>query len=477
MMNKIHKKKLAFAVVGIVSIALLLSGCIAPPQIESDTGDWQGKDDFEISNKRDEALLGRYNEYLENSTLAFSAKEPADGSFFEVEVVEGGVKIIGYVGSDTVVVVPEVIGEYAVVAIGAEAFSGSSIRAISLPDSITSIAKGAFAGCGTLSTMRLPFVGDGKDNKNFGYIFGADSYDKNALAVPTSLDMVILGDGVTEISENAFAGCKSISAVVLPVDIESIGAFAFYECKDLVFVSRNTAVKEIGNYAFGYCSELYKAEFLLAESIGFGAFYECDSLSAIGLPFVGGTATENRFIGYIFGAEAPEFNDNFVPRSLYSVSISARTCKDIPDRAFASCTYISEFIFDMEIESIGTRAFYACRSIQSITLPEGLKTIGDDAFFGCDNLVSVEFGDGIESIGMQAFYGCKKLESISLPDGVTEIRSSTFALCSSLKTVELNNVNKVGKDAFFKCDSLTAVDCTGIEVADGNAALVLKDEQ
>ena len=77
---------------------------------------------------------------------------------------------------------------------------------------------------------------------------------------------------------------------------------------------------------------------------------------------------------------------------------------------------------------------------------------------------------------MQAFYGCRSLKSVKLPEKVTEINPSTFALCTNLKTVDLNNVKKIGKDAFWKCDSLTPVDCAGIEVADGNEALVLSVE-
>ena len=73
---------------------------------------------------------------------------------------------------------------------------------------------------------------------------------------------------------------------------------------------------------------------------------------------------------------------------------------------------------------------------------------------------------------MQAFYGCRALESVVIPEKVTEIKASTFALCSALESVELNNVKKIGKDAFLKCDALTPVDCSGIEVGEGNSALL-----
>ncbi len=479
MMNKGLLQTVLSAVLAALVILVSLGGCVERPS-EDQSGDWNGKDEFEPSDgmgKDTEALAERYEEYKENAGLAFKQNQPAAGSDFTVSDFQGGVKIDGYTGSDNVIVIPESIDGKAVVAIGAKAFSSAAIRAVYVPDSVTFIEKGAFEGADAITTLRLPFVGDGKEVTHFGHIFGSDGYSNHAVKVPTSLDMVILGEGVTEIDGNAFAGCKTISAVVLPVNIEMIGDFAFYECKDLVYVSRNTAVKEIGSYAFGYCSSLYKAEFVLAESLGLGALYECNSLRFLSLPFVGGSATENRFLGYIFGAESADYNDEFVPQSLFSVSVSALQCRDIPDRAFSGCAYISEVIFDTEIESIGIRSFYACRSLKSITLPDAVKTIGDDAFFGCDNLEEVDLGEGVESIGMQAFYGCRKLKNVVLPEKVGEIKPSTFAFCSSLKTVELNNVKKVGKDAFYKCVSLTPVDLTGIEVADGNDALKLIENE
>ena len=352
------------------------------------------------------------------------------------------------------------------------AFADSTVRAVSVPDCVERIEKGAFAGCDNISTLRLPFVGDGGEINHFGHIFGSDSYENHAIKVPASLDMVILGDKTEEIAENAFAGCKSVSAIALPESVESIGAFAFYECKDLVYITSLNSVKGVGSYAFGYCSSLVEADFSAAESFDIGAFYECNSLHKLVLPFVGGSAEDNRFIGYVFGAESADYNDDFVPESLYEIKLSD-ACSEIPDRAFADCPYIANFIVPESVEKIGARAFYSCRSIQAIELPNALKTIGDDAFFGCDNLKSIEFGDGVESIGMQAFYGCRALEAVEIPEKITEIMPSTFALCESLKSVSLNNVKKVGKDAFWGCSSLTAVDCSGIDVAEGNSKLVL----
>ena len=472
-MNKTIARLAASIAVTSLAAVLSLSGCVQRPNVNNE-GQWESKESFAPSNgifSNTEELFERYEEYKENAGLAFKQNAIASESDFEVSDYESGVKIDKYVGDADIVVLPESIGGKAVLAIGEKAFSNAMLRAVSVPDSVTYIEKSAFEGSTALTTLRLPFVGDGKEITYFGHIFGSNGYSNHAIKVPVTLEMVIFGNKTAAIADNAFAGCKSLSAVVLPNSVESIGGFAFYECRDLVYVNTES-VLSVGEYAFGHCDALPKISLEKAGKVGLGALYECNSLHTLTLTFGGENENEACHIGYFFGAESADHNQSYAPKSLYSVSVVG---KAIPDRAFASCLYIGEFILGEGITSIGARAFYSCRSLLEIAMPESLRSIGDDAFFGCDNLVIVDLAQ-VESIGMQAFYGCRALKSVEIPEGVTEIKPSTFALCSSLETVALNKVNKIGKDAFWKCDSLIPVDCTGIEVADGNGAIVLVAE-
>lgn len=469
-MNKGMNMK--YRLIGVL-LALLcgMTACVARPVEESGT-EWQGKELFEPAGEMEGSVLdlnARYETYSENMALAFVQNQPTDGGAFETETYEDGVKITAYTGSENVVVVPETISGKQVLALGESSFADSSVRAVKVPDCVRVIEKGAFASCDNLVTLAVPFVGDGGENTHFGYIFGADSYENHPLSVPVSLDMVLLGNGVERIEENAFAGCKSLSAVCLPDSVTEIADFAFYECKDLVYITPTNAVHSVGNYAFGYCTSLFMAYFDEVQHFGLGAFYGCSSLRILSLPFVGGTATENRFIGYLFGAESADYNAAFVPKSLYSVIVS--DADEIPDRAFAGCAYVAKFLLEDGAKSIGVRAFYGCRSIVEISLPDSVKQIGNDAFFGCDNMQKIDLGDSLESIGSQAFLGCRALSSVTIPDGVSELLPSTFAYCKALVKVELSAVKKIGKDAFYGCESLEPPAIAGAEVADGNEAL------
>lgn len=447
-------------------LCLSFVGCSDASGKDESTKEPELQETFEpaLNSGEKSELYKRYAEYKENSELAFKANSPASPDSFVFDTSCEGVTIKEYVGEDNIVVVPGEIGGIAVTHIEAGAFSGKNIRALYFPDSIEYIADGLLVGCDSLATLRIPRLGEQKENF-LGRLFGATAPDENAVKVPPSLDMLILGEGTSTISVDAFLGCKTLSAVILPDSVESIGDTAFYECIDLVYLSLGGGVKEIGEYAFAYCRAMYGIDISTAEKVGRGALFGCTALNNVKL-----TTQENDFLGRIFGAEKPEYNADFVPESLRSVEI-AEGSKTVPDRMFSSCKYITEIILPKSLESIGIRAFYACRSLGKIEMTS-VKTVSDDAFFGCDNLVEVELGDDLEALGMQAFFGCRSLKSVTLPNTLAELKPSTFYFCSSLVTVELGGVKKIGKDAFAGCTRLTPVSCEEIEIAEGNDALL-----
>lgn len=470
--NKAFAEKLPLLCLSLAcAAALSLASCAKPPE-ESDRELVTEGEFLPATDEGASSELGkRHADYSEKLSLAFKDTPEQSGDAFAYIEENGGATVTDYIGTDSVVLIPSEINGLPVAKIAEGAFSGKGVRAVSVPDSVKRIEDGAFADSDGLVTLRLPFVGDGEDNGFFGSVFGAKDHDENPVKLPASLDVVIIGEGVTEIQENAFAGCKGVGAISLPDSVESIGKFAFFECADLVAISLGDGVKSIGSYAFGKCSSLYSVSLEGALEIGEGALLGAASINSVALPFVGGSAEENTHLGYIFGAETADFNDEFVPESLRSVTL-LEGCKAIGDRAFASCKYITSVTLPEGIEAIGVRAFYACRSLVEISLPDSAREIGDDAFFACEALRSVSLGEGLLRIGMQAFYRCSSLESIALPEGVTEIKASTFYNCSSLESVELGGVTAVGRDAFWGCDSLKITNTDKLlSVANGNDAL------
>lgn len=444
---------LLICLMGLIS----LSGCTE--QNETESTEEESEEEFEPAKDsgEDSELSIKYEENKENSELAFKNSPTAPKEAFSYEVSDGKVKIVKYTADESVVVIPETIDGAYVTEIAKGAFSGGGIRAVYVPDSVKKIEESAFDNCDGLSTLRLPFIGDGAENAFLGYIFGADEPDENAVTIPPSLKMVIVGDGCEEIADRAFKGAKTLSTVVLSDTVKKIGTLAFYQCTDLVYVDIGGA-SEIGEYAFGYCKSLYSIDMSGADKVDDGALYYCSALNSLAINF-----DENDLLGRIFGADSADYNGEFVPTSLRTVNV-AEGCKKIPDRAFSSCKYITEVNLPESLESVGIRAFYSCRSLSSIEIPDKVKKIGDDAFFGCDNMTSLKLGASLEIIGMQAFYGCKALKSVECPKSLKEIQASAFYGCSSLEKVSLGGVRRIGKDAFSACPRLPALNTDGIEV-------------
>ena len=410
-----------------LTILALLCSCSQTPNIGNGEKPDLLEDTFEPYTLEDtDKQLEPYEQYKKNTSSAFAELIPTAADEFEYTVTEDGVRIDKHIGQSEMVVIPSQIEGKAVTQIADKAFyipdGQSNLRSIYVSDSVEIIGQGAFKDCSKLQLMRLPFVGDGVDNTHFGYIFGADKYDENAINVPVSLETVIIGKGEDAVADRAFYGAKSIDAVVL-LGVESIGKFAFYECDQLCYISLSNTLESIGDYAFSSCTSLSKIELPKSvKSVGFGAFYMCKSMCDMTLSVIG-DGEKNTHIGYIFGARTADWNEDFVPASLRRITL-LDTCTRIENKAFANCTSIVQINFSDRLEFIGIRSFVNCRSIAVIDCPASLKTISGDAFFGCDNLIRLTVV-GATKIQSQAFFGCDKLKNKSI-SASAEIADNAF---------------------------------------------------
>lgn len=200
-------------------------------------------------------------------------------------------------------------------------------------------------------------------------------------------------------------------------------------------------------------------------SIGFKAFYHCNSLTSLTLPFVGETknGAENTHLGYIFGAKHyTESNQtDLIPQSLREVVVTGGT---IDDHAFYYYQFLTKIVLPDGIESIGDNAFYHCSDLTSIEIPGSVKTIGKNAFEGCYDLTKVDMSDGLIEIGAAAFSQCQNLTSIVIPDSVTTIGNKAFGECSRLTDVTIGSgVKTIGARVFDYCNKLANIYYIGTE--------------
>lgn len=124
--------------------------------------------------------------------------------------------------------------------------------------------------------------------------------------------------------------------------------------------------------------------------------------------------------------------------SLYSLDLSAISNTEIPAEAFKGMTLLTEIILPSGTTSIGDEAFYGCSLMNTPSLPESLQTIGRDAFNGCGMLSITEIPANVTEIGESAFNKCSALRELNVYGQLQSIGNFTFEDASLLETVDLS---------------------------------------
>ena len=315
-----------------------------------------------------------------------------------------------------------------VTTIGDEAFFECCLlTSIEIPASVTSIGNYAFSWCKSLTSIEIPA--------------SVTSIGKYAFEDCTSLYKVTNNSELVFEFESSDYGCVAEYAKVM-VDkdgnktynnteatqyIETDDNFLFW-IEDgehaLIAYTGSEETITLPNYFNGIKYEIYQmrgvSKVVISESfnsVGYGAFSGCYSLTSIEIP------DSITYIG---------------------------------DCAFEECYLLTSIEMPASVTSIGSAAFQYCASLTSIEIPESVTSIGDWAFGDCDSLTSIEIPASVTSIGKHAFSSCSSLTSIEIPASVTFIGREAFQHCYSL-----TDVYYVGNKAEW----------TAISIADGNDRL------
>ena len=131
--------------------------------------------------------------------------------------------ITGYVGTDTVVVIPSKINGITVETIGHTAFRYSSVTSVTIPDSVTFISDSAFAYCFNLTNISIP-----NSVTSIGF---------SAFGGCTKLESITLPSSLSTISKALFSGCSQLTTIHIPVSVTSIENDAFDGCPSSMTVT------------------------------------------------------------------------------------------------------------------------------------------------------------------------------------------------------------------------------------------------
>ena len=296
--------------------------------------------------------------------LAIPFQAMADVSPFITESDgNGGLTIIGWSGSG-VMTIPSSINGLTVTGISDEAFvNHNSITSASVPNSVVTIADGAFQGCAQMTSISL-------------------GYDSVA---PGSL-------GISSIGSYAFAGCTALTSVAIPDTVSTIGSSAFQSCSGLKSVLIGNGIRAIPDYCFQSCTNLSSVQLptgvtgnrvVSALTIGSGSFFSCPNLTSITFP---------------------------------------NTVTSIGDNAFRYAGLTSVTLPD-SVKSIGLATFSACPNLTTVTISASVTSIDEFAFEDCPKLASAYFLGSAPTMGSSVFDNAASNFTVYYTSGATGFAS------------------------------------------------------
>ena len=311
-----------------------------------------------------------------------------------------------------------------VTAIGKQAFRQCAFTSFTIPDTVTSLGTGVFAGC-------------------------------------RNLEEVIIPASVRYIPSNCFNGCNSLKSIEIPAGITGVGSYAF-SYTGLKKVELPASVTDISEGAFSYCTELTDITMSGVQTLGFKAFYGCESLEKFTIPAsmrkIANSVFDNSGLQEIHIEDLMSYCTNTVCYSTSghgnSTTYSSNKLFQPNRKLYTNGQLVTDLVIPDGTTSIMLYAFAYCTTIKSVTIPKSVKRVGQGAFSGCKEITKVEMETGIEDIGEDAFLGCSKLTDLQLPHS-GKIHAGAFYDCNSLKEVEVpDGVTYLGARAFY---------CSGLE--------------
>ena len=329
-------------------------------------------------------------EWMDTSTsIVWSFNDRTDYStdgYWTAEVT-GCAKVGGEVSGE--LAIPAKLGEYNVVGLADNAFSGesfSNVTSVTLPVSLIYVNSGAFK--------------DAKLAKDALAKDGCFAIGKFLVKVTSTNETFTTPAGVTTIGRNAFKS-STVQNVVLADSVEALNKNAFKQnAKTIESIKFGAGVAKLAN------------ENGTAKSVNYSYFMDAtvERLEFTALKEVPGNC----------------FN------SMYGVKeiILGNVCERIGYSAFCYASSLTNLVLGSALKEIGPSAFYYTGLIE-VTVPNGVKKIPSQAFSYCSDLKKVTFSDSITEIGYQAFYNTQ-IGEFAIPESVTSFGYNVFGGCGSL---------------------------------------------
>ncbi|MBR3803077.1 MAG: leucine-rich repeat protein [Clostridia bacterium] len=432
--------------------------------------------------------------------------------------VESGVSSIGsrafcYCENATKVTIAETV-----TSIGIYAFDDCyGIKELTMPVSAKLPVNNSFGGCQSIEKLTLT-AGTGVMQD---FTSGSSNYSKTQYWYTpwyesrTTLNEIIIEDGVTRIGDYAFYYNTGLECITIPADITTIGDNAFSFCEKLTDVYYSSTQENWNKISIGIGNEqLTSATLHTATASGTcgdnldWVLYDTGRLEITGTGTMTSWTAPNKSPWYDYRTE---INEIIIGEGVTSVgkfaflSCTAQKSVSIPESvtsiessAFGNSRNITNVYYasdksDWDKITVGgtnnalTQAVYHYGRVRLVAYGNlgefeewELHTDGELYLVGeggMSNLSSAEhypwheYRDKITSftiatysgeyymemsnIGNHALEGCVNLKTVNFNSTVTRIGNSAFEGCASLKSIVIpDSVTEIGDRAFYGCTAL-----------------------
>ena len=314
-----------------------------------------------------------------------------------------------------------------------------------IPNSVETIAKGAFAQVQHITAVKLNNV---------------KKISAGAFYSVRNLRNVELGASVETIEDGAITGSPDFTRFAVDSNnpnytADAEGIIYTKNQEELVLYPSGRAgeyttlptTKKVRKRAFYYAQKVTKVNFNSAlENIDNDAFQVTTALKEITFASPSNLKRIGTWVFYSSGLTKLE-----LPASLKEIGSTAfGNNKDLKTVTVAN---------NSQLESIGTYAFSGNSNLESFTF-EGstaLKTIGQGAFTNDIKLASFDVPANVETIDRAAFDGTSSMKHVTFqaPAKIKQIKEAAFQNANALENIDLpEGLEEIQKDAFNSCTSL-----------------------
>ena len=299
-----------------------------------------------------------------------------------------------------------------VTSIGAQAFYGTAIARIIIPDSVETLGVGTFSSCLSLTEV---YIGD-----------NVKEIPESCFTRCTSLYKLTIGKSVKRIDRYAFSGAlsndRNYAEIILPANVSEIGDNAFAHSESILSLSVYNSSCEINSNAFYRCSRFTMKGYN-------GSTAETFAKTASNVTFTsltgGSTGDEEKYddLRYTIIGDKVHITA-YVGSGKDKVVVPAK-------------------IGGKDVTAIDANAFLRCDAV-TVILPESIESISERAFAGCSKLRTIVILDKCRSIDSTAFNGTSSLT-------IRGLRNSYVQMYASDKNIAFSALS----DSEYKCLSGT----------------------